>query len=156
MSVELSSEVLIQSMDAAVTDTLEKMFFSESFPAPDASPGDDPVRSVVGFSGDAAGWLELSVAATQATMLAADFLGIERSEVNTAEVESVCGEMANMICGSLVSTVAPTSRFALSHPEITESVQPAVANLISRGYQTETGNLRVLLHVSPPPLEVGI
>ena len=52
-----------------------------------------------------------------ARSLAANFLGVEEAEVSSDEIGEVAGELANMLCGSIVSRVEGEHKFVLSHPE---------------------------------------
>jgi hypothetical protein len=45
-----------------------------------------------------------------------NFLG-EEEELTKEEVAQVVGELANMLCGSVVSKIKGRSKFVLSHPE---------------------------------------
>ena len=50
--------------------------------------------------------------------IAASFLGAEEAEVTEAQIGEVVSELANMLCGSVLSRVEKETRFELSHPEV--------------------------------------
>jgi len=141
-------DVMLRSLDLAVTETLETMFFADALPAPLAGLPSGGISSVVRFEGDATGLLELRVSESSAKELAASFLGIDPPEVDRIQIESVCGEMANMICGAMVSIAAPEGRFALSPPQVLEPGEAAPVCSIIRTYEMESECLEVGLSCS--------
>jgi len=105
---------LAQSLD----DVLEKMFFVRSLgelPQPAAGPA---VTAHLAFEGDPSGSLTLRVTAAAARSVAADFLGEEECELSEQQVGEVVCELANMICGSVLSRVECSTRFRLSAPQL--------------------------------------
>jgi hypothetical protein len=152
MCQQVSLDVMIRSLDLAVTETLETMFFSDAQPAPDTAVPGGGICSVVRFDGDASGTLELRVSEFEANELAAGFLGLDPPDVNQTQIESVCGEMANMICGAMVSFASPQGHFALSQPEVLAPGQVPPACSLRRSYQLESDCLEVGLSCSMTPL----
>jgi len=69
------------------------------------------------FQGDIHGTFGLDIGASMARTLASNFLGEDEESITQADLEEVVGELANMLCGSIVSRVEGTSKFVLSHPE---------------------------------------
>jgi CheY-specific phosphatase CheX len=70
------------------------------------------------FQGAAEGRLELAVSADLAPMLAGGFFGKDESELSEAEVRGVVCELANMLCGSVLSRLESGSLFALGAPQM--------------------------------------
>jgi hypothetical protein len=68
------------------------------------------------FKGDICGQFGLHVGPVEGRMLAANFLGEDEADLSTIEVADVIGELANMLCGAVVSKVEGRSKFVLSHP----------------------------------------
>ncbi len=70
------------------------------------------------FCGEMSGWFGLRVNGPGALSMAANFLGEEESDLSAVEVEEVIGELANMLCGSVVSRLKSEGKFSLSHPQV--------------------------------------
>lgn len=148
MCQQVSLDVMIRSLDLAVTETLETMFFSDAQSAPDTDVPAGGICSVVRFDGDASGLLKLRVSQPRAQEFAANFLGLDPPEVTRIEIDSVCGEMANMICGAMVSFASPQGSFALSQPEVLGEGELPPSCSILRSYQLESECLEVGLTCS--------
>lgn len=73
------------------------------------------------FQGAAEGRLELAVSRDIAPVLAAGFLGKEEPELTQPEIEGVVCELANMLCGSVLSRLESQSLFQLGAPQMTQS-----------------------------------
>jgi hypothetical protein len=69
------------------------------------------------FTGDVSGRFGVHLEESVARTLSANFLGQEESEISAIELSEVVGELANMLCGSVVSRIEEKSKFVLSHPE---------------------------------------
>jgi CheY-specific phosphatase CheX len=149
MSQNASMPVMVRSLDMAVAETLETMFFSDAQnPADGEVTWHNSICSEVRFTGDAEGWLQLRMSKEGASRLAANFLGLDPPEVSRFQLESVCGEMANMICGAMVSTASPEGTFFLTPPEIIDSGLVSPASAVIRTYQTEADLMEVRLSCS--------
>ena len=75
---------------------------------------------------------------TVARGLAANFLGEDEADLADADVGEVVGELANMLCGSVVSRMEGNSHFVLTHPEpwakiATEEEDMLVTELVTDG-----------------------
>jgi CheY-specific phosphatase CheX len=82
------------------------------------SPGtDECIAFHLRFAGDVSGRFGIRLALSTARKLAANFLGEEESSISSVEVGEVAGELANMLCGSVMSCVEGEHTFALTHPE---------------------------------------
>ncbi|MGO9259869.1 MAG: chemotaxis protein CheX [Bryobacteraceae bacterium] len=121
---------LSEALREAVDEVLEKMFFvqSEGQAAPDRPP-EELVAARVDFEGSPSGTLSLRVTLPAAHRMAADFLGEEASELPATRTTEVVCELANMICGSVLSRVEGETAFRLSAPlaavEMGEVVEPS-------------------------------
>ncbi len=94
------------------------MFFVRSLDGfEEAATGPQLVAHLT-FEGDRPGSLALRVAQPAARSIAADFLGADESELSDREVGEVICELANMICGSVLSRVESNTAFRLSTPRI--------------------------------------
>jgi hypothetical protein len=112
-------EVLATAIEA-LEDVLGTMFFSDVVAvACQHAPADEWTSARVRFSGDPSGDLLLMLSPGLAPVFAASFLGIDQAEVTGEASGQVCCELANIICGSILSRVHPDSLVALDEPELT-------------------------------------
>jgi len=110
---------LHQALRDSVDEVLEKMFFAETLgEAPGASPEADDIAVELSFEGEEPGVMCLRLTAAAAREIAADFLGIETAEISPIQVSEVVRELANMICGSVLSRVESAVVFRLGVPRI--------------------------------------
>ena len=108
------------ALKQAVHEVLETMFFVRQIDdsvGPAASPESD-LFVQLHFEGSPGGQLTLSLGRDAARAIAADFLGSEEDELSGRQVEEVACELANMICGSVLSRTESETRFCLSSPFI--------------------------------------
>jgi CheY-specific phosphatase CheX len=95
------------------------MFFVQALDEPPGeagSPGDD-MEVKLTFEGTPSGALTLCVTTAAAGQIAADFLGEDESGLSHERVVEVVCELANMICGSVLSRVESASTFRLASPQ---------------------------------------
>jgi CheY-specific phosphatase CheX len=128
---------LSEALWVAVTEVLEKMFFIDTAEVEAEGglsvSGEDGINARLTFEGVPPGCLWLRLTSGAARSLAADFLGEEASELSGQKIEEVIGELANMLCGSVLTRVESTTDFRLAAPEIVEApvanaAQPAMAS----------------------------
>ncbi len=116
MTPEASRALLAE----AAAEVLEKMFFTELMdeaPPPETLAG-DWITARVRFRGSPPGACRVAVGEGGAAAIASNFLGLEPDQLTPERVRSVIGELANMICGSLLSRLEARCRFSLASPEI--------------------------------------
>jgi CheY-specific phosphatase CheX len=132
------------AVDHAVAEVLETMFFAEPEPAAaDAGPGDETVSSAcLNYRGVVSGTLRVHLSADAARRLACDFLGSE--DPPPAEVAAVVREMANMICGAVLSRLHTEAAFELSAPVSCDGAAPGPDALVRR-FDLGGGVLRVTI-----------
>ena len=70
------------------------------------------------FHGDPSGQCRLRVPWNVARILGAGFLGCEETDVSDFQTEGVVCELANMICGSVLSRLEGGATFQITHPEL--------------------------------------
>jgi CheY-specific phosphatase CheX len=106
------------------SEVLDAMYFTtvlDSRPqemAAGDSPGTDaPIAFSLRFAGDVSGYFSILLELSTARKLAANFLGEDESSISAIEAGEVAGELANMLCGSVMSRVEGEHKFVLSHPE---------------------------------------
>lgn len=113
------SDVTFESAlrDSAV-EVLQKMFFicDDGTPAPEGDNGTPEIAVRLTFEGTPPGWLALRVGKMAARSIAADFLGEEEWMMTDRQAEEMVCELANMICGSVLSRTESEATFRLSSP----------------------------------------
>lgn len=114
---------VLPALHEAIQNVLERMFFIEALEDfdPDALDTEPGVEARLAFEGEPPGWFALRLTAVAARSISADFLGTDESEVSEQQVEAVVCELANMICGSMLSQVESTATFRLGPPRITRA-----------------------------------
>jgi CheY-specific phosphatase CheX len=121
----MTGRSLSEALESSMADVLEKMFFIRTLGVPgETAPQIDFVAGLT-FEGDPPGSFTLRISKAAACSIAADFLGAEECELSEREVSDVVCELANMICGSVLSRVESNSTFRLAAPRLIEQPQPA-------------------------------
>jgi CheY-specific phosphatase CheX len=139
--------IVEQALGRAAEDVLEKMFFAGL--VGDFEPNENAGPSIairMAFEGQRQGVLGLRISTSAARTLAADFLGVETEDgPNEAQVCDVVRELANMICGDVLSALEK-SPLRLSAPEIVPSAEFAVPAAGSfRSFDLGDGELTLAL-----------
>ncbi len=119
-------EQVERALSAAATEVLETMFFASVDEADGTAArgvGDERIGVQIAFQGACCGCLSLSLEAQAVQSLAAGFLG-EEQEPQQEESGAVMAELANMVCGALLSRLARKAIFRLDRPVLLAS--PAV------------------------------
>jgi len=153
-----------QALQDSVNEVLEKMFFVaalEESPAPEAA-GAAPLDEIavrLTFQGSPSGWLMLRLTSAAARQIAADFLGSDETDGSDLQTSEVVREMANMICGSLLSRVEAAAAFHLAEPRIVPPADEPAGSLWNTRYAAELSNGRLTVNVAtetrpcPPPAQ---
>jgi CheY-specific phosphatase CheX len=138
------TETAIQrALAQSVSEVLEKMFFLEALDGTE-EPADDQPQDLsirLAFEGDPPGTFRLRLAGAAANSIAADFLGADLEDLTQSQSQDVVRELANMICGAVLSRVESRGSFSLSAPQIVadEHWGPGRHNQ-ETSYTVETGN----------------
>jgi CheY-specific phosphatase CheX len=105
----------------AAEDVLEKMFFIRDTgeDAPVGAGQAPEITARLTFEGSPPGWLTLQAGKAVARSITADFLGEEEASVTDQQAEEMVCELANMICGSVLSRTESDATFRLSSPVVT-------------------------------------
>jgi CheY-specific phosphatase CheX len=99
-------------------DVLEIMFFEEAVDTSCEHGWIASARSVrLAFDGSHCGEFLLSVAPEVAQSIAPAFLGIESEETTDEQCAQVLRELANILCGSVLSQLWPDADLSLAVPE---------------------------------------
>jgi CheY-specific phosphatase CheX len=99
-------------------EVLETMFFEEAVPsACEHAWLAQAVSARLSFEGSHCGEFLLSVSPDTARSIAAGFLGVDPEEMSATQPGEVILELANILCGALISTLCPESNLSLGTPE---------------------------------------
>lgn len=131
-----------------VETVLETMFFASPWgPAgEDSDAGQPRVAAKLAFRGSPSGELALSITTAAIRPLAAGFLG--EDEVTEQQVGEMACELANMLCGSVVSYLETKMSFALGSPRlVTPEAALAGEADARRSFEMEHGTLTVVLRL---------
>jgi CheY-specific phosphatase CheX len=112
---------LVRHLQPAFVEVLETMFFTsvlDTCASRGVPAGMPSVSSRLTFRGDPSGVFEIGITHDAARSLAASFLGEEEQDLSEGRAGDVVCELANMLCGSVLSRIGSDFTFDLSHPEI--------------------------------------
>src|SRR5882724_3801101 len=99
-------------------DVLATMFFEEAVPAPcEHSWVREAISAHIDFNGSHCGQFLLSVSPGTAQSIASGFVGLDPEEMTESQTSDVILELANILCGALMSTLWPESSLSLGSPE---------------------------------------
>ena len=116
-------------------EVLEKMFFLDLEDLGAAAQRPCGVTAEVTFEGDPPGVFRLDLDLVAARAAAADFLGQDPEELSPEQTHEVVCELANMICGAVLSRVESSAVFRLSTPRIAPAEEdlpaPAQASFLA-------------------------
>jgi hypothetical protein len=140
---------LSELLARAAEEVLENMFFSGVMGEMAREPEGARMCATVTFAGSRAGELTVSAAASTVAILAAGFLGAEDDTVADAQVRSVAGELANVLCGAVLGHMDPKGTFVISPPQVTdvEGASPVGSMALSRCFELMEGDMAVGLTV---------
>jgi CheY-specific phosphatase CheX len=145
----VNENLIRQALRDSVTEVLEKMFFLETMGEcvqPCAEPGNE-IAAELTFDGEPPGALLLRLTWEAARQIAADFLGIDEAELSVVQTSEVVRELANMICGSVLSRVEGVSTFHLAAPRIVPPSAEMAADLASTRYCVQLSNGRLTVDI---------
>jgi CheY-specific phosphatase CheX len=111
----------------SVAEALEEMFFVTDLgeAEPGASSAGPELLARVDFVGNPSGWLTLRADVESARSLAADFLGEDLEAVDDRQTSDVLGELANIVCGAVLTRTESSCIFHLSSPLVASPQQSA-------------------------------
>jgi CheY-specific phosphatase CheX len=97
---------------------LETMFFDEAVPSPcDHGWISSAISVCLSFEGSHCGQFLLNVAPSVARSITSAFLGIDPEEMLEEQSGQVLLELANILCGSVLSQLWPDSNLTLGAPQ---------------------------------------
>jgi len=138
-------QILLES----ASEVLETMFFTTLVGDAAEVPSEAILSARLAFRGRPSGRFGLSVGTGTARKIAGNFLGIEEESLSEGQIGEVVCELANMLCGSVVSRLAKGSHFELLQPELQtqEAAPPAESSRISRVVELEEGTVGMWLEL---------
>jgi CheY-specific phosphatase CheX len=136
----------LEIVASAAQQTLETMFFTSILGDRGAPPEEPAVGVWVSFHGSPPGMLGLRLTSGAARTMAGNFLGAEDEQaLSQAQVAEVVGELANMICGAVLSQIESGSTFDIHPPEPLPEGTEAAAGAVARCFDLDNGALEVWL-----------
>jgi CheY-specific phosphatase CheX len=144
--------VFRQALRDSVDEVLEKMFFAQTLGEPsDVDEAGDSLANAVAvelrFEGEPSGSLCLRLTADAAREIAADFLGMEGAEISAGQISEVVRELANMICGSVLSRVESAATFRLGVPRIVTAGEECAESLWNTRYRVQLSHGRLTVNI---------
>lgn len=132
------SEILF----AAARQVLETMFFTTIVGERPGPPDGPVVAARVSFEGGPSGSFGLKLSAEAARAIAANFLGVEDDEqITAAQTGEVICELANMVCGAMLSRVESGSTFQIAHPQLAAAGEEPCDGAVARYLDLDNGAL---------------
>jgi CheY-specific phosphatase CheX len=135
---------LERALDEVTEHLAETMFFTTVLNRTGELGGQPGYTASIAFSGTRAGALRVALPHSTAAALAVSFLGEADEEEPDARARALAGELANILCGSLLGRMEPAGHFTISPPEVTAGTeapgQPADAR---RVFTLEEGPLAI-------------
>jgi CheY-specific phosphatase CheX len=133
-----------------VADVLERMFFIEVLgEATEPAVGADAATVDLSFEGDPPGRFRMCIARSAANAVAADFLGEDAESLTDRQSTEVSLELANMICGAVLSRIESSAAFRLGTPQFAsgETGNAGLANETRYTVDTGSGVLTVSIQM---------
>lgn len=103
---------------SAVAEVLETMFFTEIVDVGAFEPDPSAMEARVAFTGDNSGTVSIRISRAAAESLTASFLGESEESLSDTQVAHLVCELANILCGCIVSKMAAHGCFNLSSPQL--------------------------------------
>jgi CheY-specific phosphatase CheX len=148
----MTEAALRRALADSIAATLDAMFFTSCERVAGAGGAPQPeLAAQVAFEGRPSGRLTLRMAAVAARSIAANFLGEEELAITERQVGDVLCELANMICGFVLSRVEEAEEFRLGPPRMMEVGgfdRPRGA--IAHAVETGAGDLEAVLEMEDP------
>lgn len=137
-----------QLVSETVDGVLETMFFSMPLGPAEPETGAAVLEARVRFHGRPSGAIGVCLSAASARILAAGFLGEDEEMLTDPQPGEVVCELANMLCGSLVSKLESEESFELASPELVPAgSDPLELPAARQSFQLENGILTVTLRL---------
>jgi CheY-specific phosphatase CheX len=149
---------LSQAVSQATEDVLSTMFFTFVDEVPADAGGQPDMETRIAFRGHLAGSLALQCSTDAVAEMASNFLGLEAdTPPSAAEQEAVMTELANMICGAILSRIGSEGLFELLPPDTcgaASSGDPSAmsgSHCVERTFGVGLGALRLKFRLDDAP-----
>src|SRR5262249_13355553 len=136
----VTENAIRNALAESVREVLEKMCFID-LPSP-AQGEEMRMRGIAAelvFDGDSPGSFRLDLDAEAARAAAAGFLGEDPAGLPLEQVQEVICELANMICGSVLSRVESSAVFRLAKPEVADDPRPCPSTAAATVFEASLG-----------------
>ncbi len=137
-----------ESLALAASDVLETMFFCSVLA--EVPVGTAPPKAVAArlpFSGARSGVFSVRLTEGAAQVIAAGFLAEETREPSQEQVAEVVCELANMMCGSVLSRLDRGAHFDLGSPALVDSAELSAPEAVCRAFDIGDGEVAVFLRM---------
>lgn len=136
---------------------LEQMFFVHALDAPALAvmAADSDLICGVDFAGDPSGHLALRLSQEAARSIAGDFLGEDEGVLSDFRVGQVVCELANIICGSVLSRIESGTTFRLDSPRLLPTWPGSGKNAVVHSAILDRGALTAEFSTERPVNPVG-
>jgi CheY-specific phosphatase CheX len=154
MNNNLMESSVQRALAQSVADVLESMFFLEAL-ADSEEPAGEPSPNIsvhLTFDGDPPGRFRMRLERRAADSIAANFLGEDPEDLSSTQSLDVARELANMICGAVLSRIESRVSFRLSAPEIVTTEEATDSNRareIAHTVETGNGTLTAAIQMEP-------
>jgi CheY-specific phosphatase CheX len=141
------------ALDGAMEEVLDKMFFiCDTAEQPRHELAEiEGFAAELAFTGSASGTLTIAVSDAAARTIAGDFLAALPEELSDDQVTAVTCELANMICGSVLSHADRSGTFRLGSPRPATLPISAQAHAAVRTVRFDAGTVTAHLALEPTP-----
>ena len=141
MAYAIPVDQLSEALGAEAEQVLETMFFmtvvSQSESAPEAGL---PVCACLEFRGEPSGSFGINLSEPAARVLASNFLGDEPESLSPEQIHEVICELANIVCGAVLTKVHGDNLFELTSPELQDPARAAAAATVSISRTLDVGD----------------
>jgi len=145
----MNSEDFERLIAPAVASVLESMFFAEAEEQSEPCFDKCDLQAQVTFFGEVSGILRVRLGEQSARSLSASFLGEDEESLSRIQLEQVVCELANMLCGWIVSRTERDGVWRLGSPELICAVSEE-PGWMQQSFGVEHGALTVSLSLSVP------
>jgi CheY-specific phosphatase CheX len=135
----------IETLGAVCAQVLETMFFTEAAPV-ECRHGWPALSARVRFTGSHTGEMLLAISEGAAEPLASAFLGLDPDATGEGERGQVASELANILCGAVLSNLWPESSLLLETPELA-GPECVLEHAVHHCFEMPEGLLAVSLRV---------
>ena len=142
-----------QMLFDATAEVLETMFFTT--PAEDAEPAPAPegpwISARMTFRNAPSGKFGIRTPMATGRKLASSFLGLDEESISEAQIGEVVCELANMLCGSVLSRLDKSTCFELSSPVLAPAEAGCPESAVAcRMCELDEGPVAVWLELEQP------